>query len=107
MSEYFQQWARLESHLILAASAEDYGAILADAGLPKFAPLLLAACDTARERLGFPRDAYEERTIAEARAAAQSALTPTEWNDAYARGQGMTVVDALAETVASTTDLRI
>jgi predicted ATPase len=107
MSEYLQQWSRLESDLILAAYAEDYGAILADAGLPKFAPLLLAACDTARERLGFPRDAYEERTIAEASAAAQSALTTTEWNDAYARGQRMTVVDALAETVASTTDLQI
>jgi hypothetical protein len=92
---------------LLVWMVEEYAGVLADVGYAKFAAVLLAACGAARDRLGFRPDRWAERVISEARTTAESALSATEWADAYTRGQGMTVLDALAEAVAATTDLRI
>jgi hypothetical protein len=53
---------------------------------------------------GTPPDPRDTHAIAEARTTAQAALSATEWADAYTRGQDMTILDALAEAIASTTD---
>ncbi len=105
MSNQMHQWAPTYTALNLLCGAEDYSAVLAEAGFPRFAPLLIGACDVARERMGTPRDHAQERETTDARTAAQSVLTPTEWADSYARGRTMTVQDALAEAISSTADL--
>jgi tetratricopeptide (TPR) repeat protein len=107
MSAGFRHEARTYRPKFLLIMAEDYAAALADAGFAAFTPLVLGACDAARHRIGLHPDQREERVIADARRAAETAVTASDWTDAYARGQNMTVLEGLAEAVASTTDLRI
>ena len=107
MSVELQQEARAFTPLNLLLHCESYAAALADAGFPLFTPLLLAACDTESRRLGYRRLPREDRVVADARTAAEAALTPTEWAEVYARGQGMTVVDAVNEALATTAGLQI
>jgi tetratricopeptide (TPR) repeat protein len=107
MSRGLQQEARTYRPVILLALAEDYAAALAEAGYPRFTPLVLAACETAREQMGTPREQRQEREIADGRTTAEHALTPAEWNSAYARGKPISVLDALVEAVSATTELRI
>jgi hypothetical protein len=57
--------------------------------------------------MGTPPDRRDARGIAEARTTAEAALSAAEWADAYARGKGMTILDALAEAITSTTDHRL
>ncbi len=107
MSAELQLEARAFLPVELLQHGEDYAAALADAGFAPFTPLVLAACDTARHHLGYRPVPREESIIADARTAAKAALTPAEWEDAYARGRAMTVIDALNEALASTAGLRI
>lgn len=107
MSTQLKNEARDLRPVLLVWMVEEYAGVLADVGYAKFAAVLLAACGAARDRLGLRPDRWAERGIAEARTTAESALSATEWADAHARGQSMTVLDALAEAVAATTDLRI
>jgi hypothetical protein len=107
MSEGLQREARTYRPVILLAASEDYAAALADAGFAHFTSLVLAACDAARERMGTPRDHRFERITADARATAERLLSPTEWEDAYARGLTMSVLDALAEALSSTASLQL
>jgi predicted ATPase/class 3 adenylate cyclase len=107
LSTGLQREARSYRPVILLGVGEDYAAALADAGFAVFTPLVLAACEVVRDRIGTPRDPLMERTVAHARATAQRKLTPTEWADAYACGQDMTILDALDEALSSTTGLRI
>jgi hypothetical protein len=69
--------------------------------------LVLAACDAARERMGTSRDQRFERIVADARATAEPTLTPAEWTQGYERGKAMSVLDALAEALSSTTGLQL
>jgi predicted ATPase len=107
MSAGVQREARTYRPVILVGIGEDYAAVLADAGYARLTPLLLGACDNAHEQMGAPRDQRQEHEIGDARLTTKRALTSTEWDDAYARGRTMTVLDALAEALSSTTDLRI
>jgi predicted ATPase/class 3 adenylate cyclase len=107
MSTALQQEARAFTPMRLLEHGEDYVAALADAGFAPLTPLVLAACNAGRDRMGTPRDLQDEGIIADARAAAEAALTPTEWDDAYARGATMAIMHALNEALASTAGLRI
>jgi predicted ATPase/class 3 adenylate cyclase len=107
MSTGVQREARTYRPVILVGIGEDYAAVLADAGFARLTPLLLGACDNAHEQMGVPRDQRQENEIADARVTTKQALAPADWNDAYTRGKTMTVLEALAEALAATTDLRI
>ena len=107
MSTGVQREARTYRPVILVGIGEDYAAVLADAGFARLTPLLLGACDNAHEQMGVPRDQRQEHEIADARVTTKRMLAPTEWDDAYVRGRTMTVLDALAEALTSTTDLNI
>ena len=107
MSTQLQQEARDYRPMHLLWLAEDYAIVLADVGFDRFTPLLLGACDTARQRIGIRRDQREERSVSAARVAAQSALTPIEWANAYARGRSMMILAATDEALWSTAGMRI
>jgi predicted ATPase/class 3 adenylate cyclase len=107
MSKQLRDGGRIYQPLHLVHGAEDYAAVLADAGFAPLAPLVLGACDAERERMGTPPDQRQERERADARAAAQAALTADEWADAYARGRGLTLIDALDEALTSSAGLRV
>jgi predicted ATPase/class 3 adenylate cyclase len=107
MSKGLHEEARTYRPVILHAIAEDYAAVLADAGFASLTPLVLAACDAARERMGTSRDQRFERIVADARATAEPTLTPAEWTQGYERGKAMSVLDALAEALSSTTGLQL
>jgi hypothetical protein len=99
--------ARTYRPVILQFMAEDYAAVLADARFPTFTASVLAACDAARERIGMPRDQRFEHIVADARATAEQALSPSEWDENYARGKTMTLLEALAEALSSTAGLHL
>jgi predicted ATPase len=107
MSTGVHREARTYRPVILVGIGDDYAAVLAEAGYPELTPLLLGACDNAHEQMGVPRDQRQELEIADARATTKRVLTSTAWDDAYARGRTMTVLDALAEALSSTTELSI
>lgn len=107
MSREIHNDARTSPSIDNLSGAEDYAAVLADAGFAELAALLVGASDAERQRIGIARDDWQEREVTEARTSALPALTTTEWNDAYARGGTMTILDALDEALASTAGLRI
>jgi tetratricopeptide (TPR) repeat protein len=107
MSAHLWQWMRHESPLNLAYDAEDYSAVLAEAGFATFAPLLLGAADAERERRGVSRDQLQETQVSDARAAALLAMTSTEWDTLRERGRRTPLTDALLEAISSTTDLLV
>jgi predicted ATPase/class 3 adenylate cyclase len=107
MSKSLHQEARTYRPVILQAIAEDYAAVLAEAGFARFTPVVLASCDAARERMGTPRDQRFERIVADARASAEASLETAEWTQGYARGKTMSVLDALSEALSSTTSFRL
>ncbi|TCO42354.1 putative ATPase [Kribbella antiqua] len=103
MSAQLQQSLSLESTLNLALFAEDYSAVVAEAGFPRWTPVLLGAADAELEQRGVARDRWQEAPIADAHAAARPTMTPTEWTDAYQRGHSMTIREALESAIAATT----
>jgi len=105
MSAQLRQSVRMESTLNLALLAEHYSAVLAEAGFPRWAPVLLGAADAEREGRGVvARDRQQAAQIADAHAAARPTMTPEEWTDAYQRGHSMTITDAIETAIAATSD---
>jgi predicted ATPase/class 3 adenylate cyclase len=102
VSASLQEWLPVESSLNLAEYAEDYSALLAEAGLMTWVPILLGAADAERERRGVGRDRRQAAHVAEALAAAQPTMTPDEWTLTYQRGQTMAIEDALGGAVTAT-----
>ena len=105
MSMELQQRSRTAPRSNLVQCVEDYAAVLAGRGFARFAP----AAGRMRRRtrtLGTAEIKAGTRNRRRPRSGAV-ALTPTEWDDAYARGRSMTVIDALKEAISSTTDLRV
>jgi tetratricopeptide (TPR) repeat protein len=102
MSAQLREWMRVESELNLVWSAEDYGAVLAEAGFPRLAPYLLGAADAARARFGVARDEAQEEEIGDAYSAAREAMTPGEWDVEYERGKRMKVTEAIVEAIEAT-----
>ncbi|MEV4260585.1 adenylate/guanylate cyclase domain-containing protein [Kribbella sp. NPDC049584] len=103
MSTQLQHSLRLESTLNLAILANDYSGVLAAAGLPSWTPVLLGAADAELERRGIARNRQERADITETCAAARTAMSPTEWTDAYQRGHNMTITEALEKAIAAAT----
>ena len=54
-----------------------------------------------RERLALPRGAIQEADIAGSVGKTRSALSTTDWSDAYQRGRAATVEDVLAGAQAA------
>ena len=107
MSAHLLLWMQHESPLNLAYGAEDYSAVLAEAGFPAFAPVLLGAADAERGRRGVPRNQAQEKQASDAYAAALVAMTSTEWERLRERGRRTPLTEALTEAISSTTDLRL
>ena len=107
MSREIHNDARSSPSMDTLCGAEDYAAVLADAGYAELAALLVGATDAERRRIGIARDDWQEREVSEARTSALAALTTTEWNDSYSRGQDTTILDALDEALSTTAGLRI
>ncbi len=67
--------------------AEDYAAVLADLGEPAPVVRLLGAADWARDHFRVPRSRGEVAEIEPTVARVRSALSATEWQDAYDEGR--------------------
>jgi hypothetical protein len=80
--------------------AEDYAAVLAEAGQPGNTARLMGAAEAARERTRIPRPAYQEGELREAIAMAKAAI-PADWQRAYARGHTETIEDVLGSLAGS------
>ena len=105
MSTELHQEARGMPPLGLVERGEDYAAALADAGFAQFTPLVLAACQRTRTRIGATPARREQLVIDDARKTAQAALPPEQWSATWARGEAMALPDALAEAILATAGL--
>jgi predicted ATPase/class 3 adenylate cyclase len=105
MSTSLLQWMHAESDLNLASGAEDYSALLAEAGSVMWIPVLLGAADAVHEHSGVARDRRQTTQITDADAAARTTMNSDDWATAYRRGRNMTIRDALQESINATTEL--
>jgi predicted ATPase/class 3 adenylate cyclase len=103
MSTNLLEWMHAESDLNLASRAEDYSALLVEAGFVTCVPVLLGAADTVRERSGVARD--RRQTVHVTDAAARITMDSDDWSAAYRRGRDMAIRDALRESINDTTEL--
>jgi hypothetical protein len=102
MSTNLLEWMHSESDLNLASSAEDYGALLAEAGFVTSVPVLLGAAETVYERTGVARDRRQTAQVTDA--AARTTMDSDDWAAAYRRGRSMAIRDALHECINATTE---
>lgn len=89
------------SPIMTIVLAEDYAAVLAEAGQPATTARLMGAAESARARTRIPRPAYQESELRGAISQAKTAIPPTEWEREYVRGRSETieaVLDSLAES---------
>jgi tetratricopeptide (TPR) repeat protein len=91
---------RQRSPIMTIVLAEDYAAVLAEAGQPVSTARLMGAAEAARERTRIPRPAYQEGELREAIAMAKAAI-PADWQRAYARGHTETIEDVLGSLAGS------
>jgi predicted ATPase/class 3 adenylate cyclase len=77
------------------AAAEDYAALLAEIGDSPRTAWLLGAADARHEEVGQSRLTQQDVEIAEPLAKARAALTPAEWEEAYALGRATPIREAL------------
>jgi tetratricopeptide (TPR) repeat protein len=89
------------SPIMTIVLAEDYAAVLAEAGQPTSAARLMGAAEAARERARIPRPAYQEAELRHAISMAKATIPPADWQRAYALGRTETIEDVLGPLSSS------
>jgi tetratricopeptide (TPR) repeat protein len=96
------QFIELAEPRFLLGIAEQYAAVLGGIGALEQVPLVVSAAEQLRDRIGEGREAAWEVTFGKAFAQARAVLPDDVWSEQTARGQEMTLPQALAEAMKRT-----